>query len=172
MSSHVWVQVVSVIWTKASRGAPQAAARNQMPDAFAVDDYHLEQLLAGDCYAQVLIHERDGFEPRASVEAFSPRVRWRWPGVAMQFLNNDKVVVRYKHGSWQGAPDRSHQPVVKYELAPEKPLRIKFNNRHTGPWNEWWYHLSVFNILRTENPSVEMFLAEPAKTFSDLAELW
>jgi hypothetical protein len=173
MSSNVYVQAVYTIWTKASRGAPQAAARNQQPDAFALDDYHLEQLLAGECYAQVLIHERDGFRPRLSVEDFSPYLRWRWPGVSIQFLNNDKaVVVRYKHESWQGAPNRSHQPVVKYELLPDKLLRVKFNNRAVGAWGEWWYDLYVFNILRTESPSVDMFVAEPAKIISDLAELW
>ena len=174
MSSHVFVQAISTIWTKASRGAPQAAARNQQPDAFALADYHLDQLLAGECYAKVLIHERDGFKPRASVEDFfSPHFRWRWPGVSIQFLNNDKaVVVRYKHESWQGAPNRSHQPVVKVELVSDKLLRVKFNSRDAGPWDEWWYHLHVFNILRTESPSVEMFLAEPAKIITDPAELW
>ncbi len=47
-----FVQVVSTFWTKASRGAPQAAARAQRPDAFALADIHLEQLLTGECYAQ------------------------------------------------------------------------------------------------------------------------
>jgi hypothetical protein len=131
----------------------------------------LEQLLAGECYAQVLIHEREGFKPLASVQAFPPYTRWRWPGVSIQFFNNDKAIVRYKHESWYGAPNRSRQPAVKYELAPDKLLRVKFNNRDAGPWDEWWYHLHVFNILRTENPSVDMFLAEPAKCISDLAEL-
>lgn len=173
MSSNVFVQTVSTIWTKASRGAPQAAVRNQLPDAFALADIHLEQLLAGECYAQVIIHERDGFKPRASVEDFfSPDFRWRWPGVAIQFLNNDKVIVRYKHEAWQGTPNRSHQPAVKYELASDKLLRVKFNYRTAGAWGEWWYHLYLFNILRTESPSVDMFLAEPAKIISDLAELW
>jgi hypothetical protein len=174
MSSNVFVQAVSTIWTKASRGAPQAAARTQLPDAFALADFHFEQLLAGECYAQVMIHERDGFRPRSSVQAFpSPSyARWRWPGVSIQFHNNDKVIVCYKHESWQGAPNRSHQPAVKYELASDKLLRVKFNNREAGPWDGWWYHLHVFNILRTESPSVEMFLAEPAKCLGDLAELW
>ncbi|HRI56293.1 MAG TPA: hypothetical protein PK170_04265 [Anaerolineae bacterium] len=54
MSGDVFVQAISTIWTKASRGAPRAAARNQSPDAFALADYHLEQLLAGECYAQVI----------------------------------------------------------------------------------------------------------------------
>jgi len=36
MSSKVFVQAASAIWTKASRGAPQAAARTQLPDAFAL----------------------------------------------------------------------------------------------------------------------------------------
>lgn len=102
-----------------------------------------------------------------------PYFRWCLRGVSIQFLNNDKaVVVRYKHESWQGAPKRSHQPVVKVELVPDKLLRVKFNNRDAGPWDEWWYHLHVYNILRTESPSVEMFLAEPAKCIIDLAELW
>ena len=30
----------------------------------------------------------------------------------------------------------------------------------------------VSDFVRTESPSVEMFLAEPAKCISDLAELW
>jgi len=172
MSSNVFVQAVSAIWTKASRGAPQAAARTQLPDAFALADYHFEQLLAGECYAQVMIHERDGFRPCSSVEAFPSYARWRWPGVSVQFFNNDKAIVRYKHETWYGAPNRSRQPAVKVELAPDKLLRVKFNNRDVGPWGEWWYRLHVFNILRTENPSVEMFLTEPAKAISDLAELW
>lgn len=173
MSSNVFVQAINTFWAKASRGAPQAAARNQVSDAFVLADIHLEQLLAGECYAQVLIHEDFGFRPRSSVQEFTSNIRWRWPGVSIQFRTNDKaVVVRYKHESWQGYPNRSHQPVVKYELAPDKLLRVKFNNRTTGAWGEWWYHLNVFNILRTESPSVEMFLAEPAKLISDLAELW
>jgi hypothetical protein len=107
MSSTVFVQAVSTFWTKASRGAPQAAARNQQPDAYALADSDVEQLLAGECYSQVLIREDDGFRPRSSVQAFPSDARWRWPGVSIQFLNNDKVVVRYKHDSWQGAPNRS-----------------------------------------------------------------
>lgn len=170
--SCCFVQVVSTFWTKASRGAPQAAARAQLPDAFALADIHLEQLLTGECYAQVVIHEGEGFRPRSSVESFSPYARWCWPGVAIQFLNHDKVVVRYKHESWQGAPDRSHRPVVKVELLSDKLLRVKFNNRSVGAWGEWWYNLYVFNILRTESPSAGMFLMEPAKLVSDLDELW
>lgn len=172
MSSNVFVQAVSTIWTKASRGAPQAAARAQQPDAFALADIHLEQLLVGECYARVMIHEWDGFEPRSSVETFSPNCRWRWLGVSIQFHNNDRVVVRYKLDSWLGAPGRSHQPALKYELAPDKPLRVKFNYRDGGHWNGWWYHLYVFNILCTDSPSTDMFLTEPAKCISDLAELW
>ena len=170
--SLCFVQVVSTIWTKASRGAPQAAARAQLPDAFALADIHLEQLLAGECFAQVMIHERDSFRPVSSVESFSPACHWRWPGVSIQFHNNDKVVVRYKHERWLGAPNRSHQPAVKHELAPDKLLRVKFNHRSSGVEDEWWYHLYVFNILRTDSPSVGMLLAEPAKCISDLADLW
>jgi hypothetical protein len=36
MSGNVFVQAVSTIWTKASRGAPQSAVRNRLPDAFAL----------------------------------------------------------------------------------------------------------------------------------------
>lgn len=86
MSVNVFVQAIYTFWTKASRGAPQAAVRNQLPDAFALADIHLEQLLAGECYCQVVIHERDGFKPRSSVKNFdSPYFRWRWPGVSVQF---------------------------------------------------------------------------------------
>ena len=88
------------------------------------------------------------------------------------FHNNDQVVVRIKHESWQGAPNHSHQPAVKYELALDKLLRVKYNYRESWPEGEWSYHLSVFNILRTDTPSGEMFLAEPAKCIGDLAELW
>ncbi len=49
---------------------------------------------------------------------------------------------------------------------------MKFNNRSTGPWGEWWYHLYGCNILRTDSPSAEMFLAEPAHAIVDLADLW
>jgi hypothetical protein len=37
---------------------------------------------------------------------------------------------------------------------------------------EWTYQLDVFSIVSTKSPTTEMFLAEPEKIISDLAELW
>jgi hypothetical protein len=172
MQNQVFLQVVTTFWTKISRGAPNAGARNVSPDAFALSDDEVEQLLTGECFSHVVFHEREGFRARRSVATFPPLNGWRWGPVSVNFLNNGVAVVNYKHRPWSGAPDRSSRAALRYELSADTMLRIKNNCRESWPAGEWSYRLEVFNIVRTENPSTEMFLVEPAKYVSDMAELW
>lgn len=173
MSDRVFVQQVKVFWSKASRGAPLSTARNLCPDAFALSPTELAALVAGDCYSSVVMREQDRFSPNRTIGAFSDGERFQWPCVSVKFLNNQVPVVRYAYESRvEGAPNRLGRPPIVHQLTAGKLLQIQFNSRDSWPTGEWHYQLTTFNILLTETPSAEIFLASPDKTISDLEDLW
>jgi len=173
MSGKVFLQQVKVFWSKASRGAPLSTARNLCPEAFALSATELDALIAGDCYSDVVMRERDTFSPVRTIAPVSNRNRFQWPSVSVIFLNNQVPVVRYAYqSSVEGAPSRSGRPPIVHPLAAGRLLQIRFNGRDSWPTGEWHYQQTVFNILLTDAPSAEMFLATPEKCIDDIEDLW
>lgn len=173
MKEKIFVQVATTYWTKTSRGAPLSDKRNLLPEAFELTPSALSQLSAGECYSQVILREHEDFVPVHTVERFSPNRRFQWPAVSISVSNKGDAVVRYQHDPvLEGAPRRSQRPAVSHELDVDRLLRVKYNSRTSWPTGEWRYEQTVFNILRTATPSVEMFTTEPEKYINDLADLW
>ncbi len=100
------IQVVSVEWTKKSRGAPGAVRRNAVPESLPIVNRVLS-IKEGDCFIQ---------EIRCCEEGFKPNFRERYLPPAKLSLRCIKLSVKesgldviYTHKSrLAGAPDRDH----------------------------------------------------------------
>lgn len=171
MSGKVFVQGVLVFWTKASRGAPQSAARSRCPEAFALSPEGLAQFIEGDNYSSVVMREREEFRPEQQIGRFPQGKTFHQPSLSVMFLNTG-TVVRYEYGDMEGAPSRAGRPAITHLLTPERLLRVQYNSRDSWPTGEWHYKLTTFNILLTDTPSTGMFLATPDKCIADIEDLW
>lgn len=171
MSEKVFVQEVMVFWTKASRGAPQSAARSRCPEAFALSPDELAQFTEGDNYSSVVMRESEAFRPDQHIGRLPQGKTFQWPSLSVMFLNRE-IVARYEFADWEGAPSRAGRPAITHLLTPDKLLRVQYNSRDSWPTGEWHYRLTTFNILLTDTPSTEMFLATPEKCIADIEDLW
>ena len=173
MNHNVFVQRIMIFWTKESRGEPLASPRNLCPKSFELSATELERMVAERCYSEIVMREQDDFKPSQSIQKPFPLDKLQWPSVSVKFPQNKGAIVRYEYSHViGGAPDRSQRPAIVNELTLNKLVRVEFNGRSSWPCGEWYYQLQVFNILQTDKPSRIMFVAEPEKQISDLADLW
>ena len=173
IAGNLYTQKVTVYWSKASRGMPEADLRAKCSSAFALTAAHLAQLAGENTFSAVLMRE-PGFESQGSVaEYLTFQDKLDWGAVAVKFPKNAEGVVRYTY-SWLhvGAPDRSERPSLACPIRPEELVRVEYNGRSSWPDGQWRYEQTVFNVVLTERPTLEMFLAPPARMVTDLADLW
>lgn len=173
VAGNLYTQQVTVCWSKASRGMPEAELRAQCPPAFALSAAQLAQLAAENTYVTVILQE-PGYTPKAAVVEHRPFLdKLAWGAVAVKFPKHAEGVVRYAY-SWLhvGAPDRSNRPPLTCPIRLEDLVRVTYNGRSSWPDGQWRYEQTVFNVVLTEQPTPTMFLAAPARAITDLADLW
>jgi hypothetical protein len=159
------VQWVRVEWTKASRGAPGAAARNAVPGRYRLP-------ACPDPDAAQFVHvvaatEAGGFVPVAQAEAYPQltgvrRLRLRAEG--------DGVRVRLDQ-ELSGEPRRPHRP-QPVPLAPGEWLcwRINWRFAWTGGWS---YRADTIHLRLAARWESGLFLdGEPTRTVDELARLY
>ncbi|MEU7934995.1 hypothetical protein [Micromonospora echinofusca] len=151
-------QWVRVSWTKQSRGSPHAARRNALPMAFALPENRVPLT------HEVTMHERDEFQPRASLRVGAPSC----DAVQLRYAE-ERVRVELIPTAW-GMPRRHRRPPA-VRLARGQWVRWRINYRFTSHCTgDWLYRLDTLNIAHGPVP-VEIFLTEPPQTIDELAYL-
>ncbi len=163
---HLVVQIITVEWTKKSRGAPQSATRNSIPESLPIIGYSP----ADNAIQTITFTEFNSFK--------SPRNIWRNDLNDSQFrehgLSFEKDGADLNLGYW-GSPFRVSRQSVKIlgTLKHNSYFRICTNGRIA--WEDTWaYRKAVYNIAYTKHiPASDLFTKrEPKEEINELVKLY
>jgi hypothetical protein len=171
VAPSLYFQQVTIWWTKASRGMPQAAVRAQLPQCFPLSAAEIAALGAQGGIHAVTMREEEGFVPRADVQSLPDKARLTVGAVTVE-TEDSGVHLRYRYTPMVGAPDRSKRPPIEFMVASGQRARIIYNGRFSGYSIEWLYKLMVITVAVGIAPSAELFTAKPNHQVNDLAELF
>jgi hypothetical protein len=135
------IQIVTVTWTKASRGGATAADRNQIPRAF---ELRLHEGSPNVIQRHVFKEFSAGkFESRPVTFGQAPSLPAHVEGLLLE-KTADNLVVGF---SWirniHGMPDRGHKRRVA-SLVDGESAQIRVNGRHSA--GAQWYTQHTFNV--------------------------
>lgn len=160
------VQVVEILWSKASRGAPESNARARLPRAFAV-----ELLEAPYVLHHVRMAEWESFSPhRVKTESKEspPRIEG---GLAIHSVESGAFRLGLMGNPSGGQPHR-HPVREALTLAPGEFARLVVNGRHTS-YSGQWYSEYIYNVASAASVPADRFLCEPpTHEFSLAADLF
>lgn len=166
----LYVQHVTIWWTKASRGMPQARVRTQLLQAFPLMPAEISALGAGGIHL-VTLREEDGFTPRVEVRPLPDQGRISVGALAVQ-RTPEGIHLDYRYTGMTGAPDRSHRPPIELDVAAGRRARVTYNGRFSGYGIEWLYKQSVITVAVGIRPSADLFTVTPDHCVEDLADLF
>src|SRR5262245_14038081 len=164
----VVVQEIQTSWTKDSRGAPGAVARNAVPERLAFTPS------AGR--HTVLEHlarygEESGFVASVTVTSYDAPASLRY-GCVPLVVDDSRVQVMWQYDSgYIGAPVRDGPPKEAFVVSVGQWGCLRYNGRLT--YDEgWWYRKAVLNVGIFDAPTGSEFLArEPDFTYDQMARL-
>jgi hypothetical protein len=158
------IQVVTIAWTKATRGAPHAGQRTELPRAFVVPQ------IAGECSIQQIVMEQShDYRPRAmkTRSAKLPRI---YEGAIGAFLASpDKLEISLRGKSLR--PERHSLPQLM-SLSPGQFGRLCVNQRHTSYYGQS-YSEETYNIAFGSHIAADYFVSrEPDVSKDFLVDLF
>jgi hypothetical protein len=161
----IWVQQIEILYTKASRGAPQANVRNRLPRAFVMqggnDAFYFEHYK--------LLESKDfvaNLQDRSS--AASPPKRKN--GLTIELSENSATVGLIWNASI-GQPRRENK-LSAIRLKPGKTARLCINGRHAS-YSGQFYTEITYNVAFGDAISNDVFMkAEPDSVFDLRADLF
>jgi len=163
----VVVQIVEILWTKATRGAPRANERSALPRQF---------ILSGETGAYVAEHHRLAeWEGNFALQPVKVETKQSVPGSEGELhigRGHDGAVNLGLSGTpYDGRPRRA--PVAEgLVLKPGGYVRLLVNARHTSYFGQW-YSEKVFNVAMGEHVAGNRFLsAEPDQILDLRANLF
>jgi hypothetical protein len=163
----VVVQIVEILWTKATRGAPRANERSALPRQF---------ILSGEADAYVAEHHRLAeWEGNFALQPVKVETRQSVPGSEGELRiakgQEGAVHLGLTGTPHDGQPRRT--PVANgLVLRPGGYVRLLVNARHTS-YSGQWYSEKVFNVAMGERIAGNRFLsAEPDQVLDLRANLF
>ena len=157
----LWVQQVDILYTKASRGAPAATTRNQLPRAFPM------QVSAGQLYGfeYYKLLEWSDFIPTLEKRegASSPPNR---EGDLVIEAAADSVQLGLRWNQAIGQP-RRRDKVNALTLAKGQMARLIINGRYTS-YSGQFYTEATYNVVFGDRLEPDVFLASPQPTVLDM----
>ncbi len=127
-------QLVEVLWTKASRGAPAAAERNRLPQALPLTPGSEGQVYL---FRHHRFDEKDGF---AGVQldgreaAQPPR---REQELLLELHSDGTLILGLRHTLATGKPPRHERPQLLSAVLGEH-AQLVVNGRHTSYSGQWY----------------------------------
>ena len=159
------VQLVEILWTKESRGAPQATVRARLPRAFAVPGASAPYTIQ-----HIRIAEWEGFSPshvKTEQKASVPGVE----GSLRIELLSDRVTLGLGGDPSGGKPVRHPAPQA-VTLRSNEFGRLVTNARHTSYCGQY-YSEHVFNVAFGDDVASDVFVrSAPDHEFSQSAHLF
>lgn len=156
------VQIVEILWTKATRGAPRANERSDLPRQFVLSSE------VGTYVAER--HRLVEWESNFAPQAVKVEVRQSVPGsegVLRIGKHNDDSVHLGIHGTPHGGQPRRAPIPDCLVLKPGCFVRLVVNARHTS-YSGQWYSETTFNVAMGENIAGTRFLSAIPDQFLDL----
>jgi len=149
------VQVVEILWTKATRGAPRSNERVALPRAFSIE------VTSCACAVQhYRIAEWESFQPTLVKSDAKDSV----PGSVglLHILQEPNGHFRLGLvGTPEGGQPRRHERSRAIHLAAGEYARLSVNARHTS-YSGQYYSETVFNVASGEHvPSNRFLLSSP-----------
>jgi len=156
------VQIVEIFWTKATRGAPRANVRADLPRQF---------ILSGEMGAYVVQrHRLAEWEDNFALQPVKVEVKRAVPGAEdeLRIVQGQDGTIRLGLGGtpYGGQPRRvpvTNGPV----LVPGGYVRLRVNGRHTS-YSGQWYSEKVFNVAMGDHLAADRFLLTQPDQVLDL----
>ena len=152
------VQVVRIVWTKASRGAPHATARNALPRAFP---------LAGNPGPYVLERHRlvetaPGTFTASEVERATSLTVPRREAELLIDAREDRLRLGLQWRSGMLGTGQPRRPDRRraIELRPGQTARLVVNGRHASSAGQW-YTQDTFNVALVNELAPGLFTDAP-----------
>lgn len=159
----VLIQHIETYWTKISRGQPQAALRNAVPETYSVDDVPDKN---GVFYLHIQYSENNSFQkPSVTAWRVINENQQRQIGLHLRLIEPNKLLVSkwMKNGFLKKVG----------ELTPGSWLKIVSNERvvleHT-----WAYKKHVFNVYFGDQREINeaLLVTSPVHTMNLEIDLW
>jgi len=162
----VAVQIVEILWTKATRGAPRASERVALPRAMP--------LTAMDAHYQAeyfRIAEWNDFRVDRLASGTAPSLPRLERSLRLQWLDDGQLALGLLPGTREGKPPRAPRPQA-IRLAPGEYARLMINGRHVS-YSGQFYSEVTYNVAFGGDFHPERFLgATPDREFKLLADLF
>ena len=135
-------------WSKASRGAPQAALRNAVPEGFSMPPVDL-----GPRQGRIVVlHEAEALESRefqvfqkCEVHGWESPRPFRIEPLVLE-VGPEGLRIGYRPGIWSvGAPLRRQKTGRVFSLRPGEWGSVSFNGRF-GYRTGWGYRSQIFHV--------------------------
>lgn len=162
------VQRIETLWTKYSRGMPNAAARNSVPRALALP---CDPDLSGDIYVhEAKAYEDSGFEIFQEVYRIQEERKY-W---SLSFLDRGEFLeVLFTYNYWDhGRPNRGayRRSLMNLKIGETGSLHI--NGRFTTHYGQY-YKQNFVNLANLGAPERNVFLdSEPVKYVNKMVHLF
>jgi hypothetical protein len=148
------VQVVEILWTKATRGAPRSNERAVIPRAFAISRRDGEYVVQ-----RHRMTEWEGFRPMLVEANIKPSVPGSEGLLRTSRGQRETVILGLLGTPYTGQPKRPVLPKV-VELLPGEYARITLNARHATHSGQY-YSETIYNVASGEDIAIDRFLSEP-----------
>lgn len=157
------VQIVTIVWTKATRGAPRSNERAALPRAYAIPRND-----APYCVQYHGMHEGNGFRPLMHTEHRGETVRPAEDVLLFQLIDPATLQVGL---SSNGQPYRA--PVSRaFDLRPGEYGRLATNGRHASHSGQW-YTETICHVAFGDGIPADRFIASaPDCEYSQMAHLF
>ncbi|MFT3775342.1 MAG: hypothetical protein QM820_59090 [Minicystis sp.] len=163
----LWIQQVTIIWTKATRGAPGARDRNQRPRAFPMLTPSSDVAMSFEMYR---MDEADGFVPRRLEAQSFDTTMSPTSDLAIRRRLDESVALRLNYNPYVGQPMRPNSKSVVIRSGETAQLRT--NGRYAGYYGQHYTEL-VFNAALGPDLHPEVFLRrEPTHVLDIRADLF
>ena len=170
------VQEIATWWTKQSRAAGAATARNAVPQQIAFPWLPEVDSPSALIYHRIRFDEDTNFRtPEHEIKVSEvPAFKMLRFGCVHITQRDDLVRVTYAYNVLcGGAPERSAVPRQVFTLARGEWGRVVYNGRWSSlsGMAAWTYKQATLNILHAQTLTQPVFAGEPRTIFRDLADL-
>jgi hypothetical protein len=148
------LQIITIIWSKATRGAPRAKERTVLPRSFAIDAL---ELIEEDCVVHcVEMAESASFVPTQRIEArVLPQIS-TYGALRIRRIDDENYELALSQGSLGGQPQ--HRPGPRtLRLQAGQYARLMINARHTS-YSGQYYSETIYNFCFGKRIPRERFL--------------
>lgn len=170
----ILVQEIVSRWAAGTRSRWSAIERASIPEGFGLPVLDKIQYPLAVIYDKVTSFTVEA-KHLIEIREFLPTQR-SYFGCTWISMEDEKVSVTFSYNrNCGGAPERTSYPRKVLNLSVGNWGRIRYNGRFPQSEGPWVYHKTVFNIgyfKTVADISANLFLSEPPRTFSEMADLY